>query len=177
MDLERAAQVAIQASRLDVAETVDVDFPGLRKWFDEPSAVCLSRLRCSIMKVSDPGARKVMWTVFAETIRLSSNSRTSTYKLHMRPQGDRVDAERVVANFETSLRGALQRVDQYRFEIEARGAVQPDVRLICGDARQAEIGGTDDAHPILMTSPPMGTTRQRSRMGSSPTWLCAGFRP
>jgi hypothetical protein len=46
------------------------------------------------MQVGAAGARKVMWTVFAETVRLCSNSRTSTYKLHIRKSEDRAAAER-----------------------------------------------------------------------------------
>ncbi|PIU04877.1 MAG: hypothetical protein COT28_21280 [Methylobacterium sp. CG08_land_8_20_14_0_20_71_15] len=155
-NVERAAVTTIQALRSDIVETVDVDFPWLSKWFDEPAARCLSRLRRSILAVPDQPARKVMWTVFAETIRVSSNSRTSTYKLHMRPEGDRVDPERIVANFEGALRQTLQRVRDYQALIAGRPESDPDIRILCDDVRRADIGTKDDRHRILVTSPPYG---------------------
>ena len=97
-----------------------------------------------------------MWTVFAETIRVSSNSRTSTYKLHMRPEGDRVDPERIVANFEGALRQTLQRVRDYQALIAGRPESDPDIRILCDDVRRADIGTKDDRHRILVTSPPYG---------------------
>ncbi len=156
-DVEGAVEATVQGYRIDATETIDVDFPGLGKWFDEPSAVCLSRIRRSILKVEDEGARKVMWTAFAETIRLSSNSRTSTYKLHVRPEGDRVGAARVLANFEASLGETLERVHGYRRQVGERGGRRPRVDLICGDVRRAELGtGSGGGHRILITSPPYG---------------------
>ncbi len=155
-NIERAAQVVIQACRFDILDRVDVDFPGLSKWFDLPVAACLSRLRRSIMQVADIGARKVMWTVFAETIRLGSNSRTSTYKLHIRPVGDRVDAQRIVSTFENAMRETLARVAEYRDALARRAAKQPDVRLICGDVRHADLDVGSDVHSVIVTSPPYG---------------------
>ena len=175
-DVEGAVEVTIQACRLDLGETVDVDFPSLGKWFDEPSAVCLSRIRRSIQKIGEEGARKVMWMAFAETIRLSSNSRTSTYKLHVRPEGDRVNADRVMANFETSLSETLERVRGYRCEVESRGYRRPSVDLICGDVRRAEFRATSRGHRILITSPPYGDNHTTIPYGQS-SYLAMSWIP
>lgn len=155
-NVEGAAVTALNALRRDIDETIDVDFPWLSKWFDEPAARCLSRLRRSILAVPDQAARKVMWTIFAETIRVSSNSRTSTYKLHMRPEGDRVAPERIVANFECALRLTLQRVRDYQALIADRREGSPDIRILCGDVRHAAVGADGDDHRIVVTSPPYG---------------------
>ena len=64
-DVEGAAQTVLAALRRDVCETVDVEFPGRTKWFDNASAVKFSVLRRAIMQVGAVGERKVMWTVFA----------------------------------------------------------------------------------------------------------------
>ncbi|WP_244496474.1 hypothetical protein [Methylobacterium indicum] len=175
-NMERAAVTTIQGYRFDTRETADVDFPWLSKWFDEPAVICLSRLRRAIMEVSDPGARKVMWTVFAETIRVSSNSRTSTFKLHMRPPDDRVPPERIVVNFENALRQTLQRVEEYRSLIAARPEAQPDIRLLCGDVRKTEIGNPGDGHRILVTSPPYGDNHTTIPYGQF-SYLAMGWIP
>ena len=72
IDIEGAAQSLLAALRLDIHETIDVDFPGRSKWFDDPSAIKFSVLRRAIMQLPGSGERKVMWTVFAETVRLCS---------------------------------------------------------------------------------------------------------
>lgn len=155
-DIEGAAQAVLSALRRDVCEEVDVEFPGRAKWFDDESAIKFSMLRRAIVQVESQGARKVMWTVFAETVRICSNSRTSTYKLHMRAPGDRVSADRVLEAFENNLRQALARVREYREIISARGEARPSVRIICGDARTAALEWDTKDHQVLVTSPPYG---------------------
>ncbi len=155
-DVEGAAQTVLAAIRLDVCEAVDVEFPGRSKWFDDPSAVKFSVLRRAIMQVGAIGERKVMWTVFAETVRQCSNSRTSTYKLHIRASDDRVAAERVLETFETNLRQALVRVREYRDLLGDRQGERPSVLIICEDARKAKLHWARADHQVLVTSPPYG---------------------
>ncbi|NTJ35889.1 hypothetical protein G6K86_30200 [Agrobacterium rhizogenes] len=154
-DITAAANATLQAIRFDVQETVDVDFPGLTKWFDVSAALQLSRIRRAITQVPDQAARKVVWTVFTETIRLSSNSRTSTYKLHMRAEGDRVAADRILQIFEDSLRKTLLQVAAYRKLIGDRPR-RPDIKILCGDARAITLDQKPSHHNILVTSPPYG---------------------
>jgi len=155
-DVEGAAQTVLAALRRDVCETIDVEFPGRTKWFDDVSSVRFSILRRAIMQVAAIGERKVMWTVFAETIRLCSNSRTSTYKLHIRKTDDRVAAEKVLETFETHLRQALVRVREYRGLLGERSGDRPSVRIICDDARKAALDWASSDHQVLVTSPPYG---------------------
>lgn len=156
VDVEGAAQTVLSALRRDVCEAIEVEFPGRTKWFDDESAVKFSILRRAIVQVEDKDARKVMWTVFAETVRLCSNSRTSTYKLHIRAPGDRVAADSVLQTFETNLRQSLVRVREYRALIDTRGEKRPSVRIICDDARKAALDWPATDHQLLVTSPPYG---------------------
>lgn len=155
-DIEGATQTVLSALRGDVCDTIDVDFPGREKWFDDESAMRFSSLRRAITQVQNKGARKVMWTVFAETVRLCSNSRTSTYKLHIRAPGDRVDADRVLLTFETNLRQSLMRIKDYRELIGSQSKKRPSVRIICDDARKVSLEWQSTDHQVLVTSPPYG---------------------
>ncbi len=156
VDVEGAAQTLLDSLRTDVREEIDVDFPGRTKWFDDASARKFSLLRRSILSVADIEARKVMWTVFAETVRQCSNSRTSTYKLHIRKPNDRVAADKVIAAFESNLRQALLRVRDYRAMLSARNTVRPLVKILCEDARHANLDWPAAEHQVLVTSPPYG---------------------
>lgn len=156
-DVDTAAEKVVMAVRSDLNETIDVDFPNRSKWFADDTAIYICRIRRAICNLPDLAARKVMWTVFAETIRMSSNSRTSTYKLHVRPEGDEVNGTTVAHNFATSLRHTLMRVREYRASLAiARRGHTPTILLACGDARKVYVGGKTEGHQILITSPPYG---------------------
>ncbi len=68
----------------DRSTKIEADFPTLDKWFKPTIAVELSKLVRAIRKESRLAIRRFFWVVLAETVRVSSNDRTSTFKLHMR---------------------------------------------------------------------------------------------
>jgi hypothetical protein len=69
----------------DKSESLEADFPGLYKWFKPNVAIELSKINRAIKKVSNIHIRRFFWVILAETVRLTSNDRTSTFKLHIRP--------------------------------------------------------------------------------------------
>lgn len=155
-DVQAAAEIVIRYLRTDIQESIDVEFANRAKWFSDETAMYLSRLRRAIELVPDQAPRKVLWTAFAETVRRSSNSRTSTYKLHIREESDLVDADRVLPMFEEILRETLRRVERYRKEHVSIRARRPKVEIICSDVRRARIKNDLRTHEILVTSPPYG---------------------
>lgn len=155
IDVEEAAAIVLSSLRSDVEDTIEVDFPNRSKWFSDESALSFSRIRRAILKVADVGARKLMWTVLAETVRLCSNSRTSTYKLHIRPPEERVDARKVIETFEAGIKQALVRVADYRATVAPR-LRKPSVKILCADVRRAPLCWDTPEHQILVTSPPYG---------------------
>ncbi|WP_155831830.1 hypothetical protein [Hylemonella gracilis] len=155
-DVNGAAKTVIHYLRTDIQETIDVEFNNRSKWFSDESAMHLSRVRRGIEQVADRAARKVLWTAFAETVRKSSNSRTSTYKLHIRKDDELVEGSRVASIFEDVLRQTLYRIEEYRKEHLAGRARKPKVRIICSDVRVAKLGKSAKQHDILVTSPPYG---------------------
>lgn len=70
----------------DRSTKIEADFPTLDKWFKPAIAVELSKLVRAIRKEPRLAVRRFFWVVLAETVRVSSNDRTSTFKLHMRKQ-------------------------------------------------------------------------------------------
>ena len=156
IDIEGAAQTLLAALRRDVQETIDVDFPNRAKWFDDPIAIKFSVLRRAIMQIPRTDERKVMWTVFAETVRLCSNSRTSTYKLHIRKPNDRVAPDKVIEIFEANLRKTLVRAHEYLTQLRSRTTDRPAVKIICEDVRKVTLNWSSSDHQVLVTSPPYG---------------------
>jgi hypothetical protein len=83
--LTDSLQRAVHYAREDTSEIIEVSFKGWNKWFRTDVAIRLSKLRRAIIQEPLLDHRRVLWLVLAETIRLTSNDRTSTYKLHARP--------------------------------------------------------------------------------------------
>lgn len=86
--LEEKAQEVVESAAEDNKRTVGAHFPNRPKWFQPGVAVELSRLRRAIRGESAGWARKFFWVALAVTVRLKSKSRTSTYKLHIRPAAE-----------------------------------------------------------------------------------------
>lgn len=68
----------------DSRKKIEAEFPGLEKWFNSHVSTELSKIRRTIRKEKALWARRFFWIALAETVRLSSNSRTATFKLHIR---------------------------------------------------------------------------------------------
>ncbi len=79
-DLEKI----IDEIKNDNKEEIEVNFNNIDKWFKKDIQIELSKIRRAIKKQKNIFSRRFFWVVFAETIRLTSNDRTSTYKLHVR---------------------------------------------------------------------------------------------
>lgn len=156
-DVGAGADRVERALNLDRGRRIDVDFPNLEKWFSEEAARALSRIRRSIQSVPNRTVRLFFWSVFAETIRLCSNSRTSTYKLHIRPNQNGCTAGDVL---ETFRRQSSDAVDRARWATPSRtsradtGSIAP--RIVCGDSRTVRIPLNGDAPVAVVTSPPYG---------------------
>ena len=159
--LSEAVEDVLVWAGSDRGRRFEARFPRLRKWFGSKAITELSRIRRAIRRVDHTWCRRVLWTGLAETVRLTSNSRTSTFKLHVRSADD-LEARTVrpldvfssvVANMcerlseeAETLReaGHLTRGGYYRGEVEIR----------LGDST----AGTGDrvAHDLVVTSPPYG---------------------
>lgn len=72
--------VVAAARRSTIVE--EHSFTGVEKWFQPIVREELSKLRATIQAVGDLEMRRFLWVCLAETVRLVSNSRTSTVKLH-----------------------------------------------------------------------------------------------
>lgn len=63
-------------------------FQKIDKWFQPNVKVELSMIKTAIEEESLLWIRRFFWLTLAETVRQTSNSRTSTYKLHIRKESD-----------------------------------------------------------------------------------------
>ena len=83
--LEKSKERVFAAITADTLTGIEADFPNIDKWFQPQVKVELGRIRRAIRAEGELWVRRFLWVALAETVRLTSNSRTSTYKLHIRP--------------------------------------------------------------------------------------------
>lgn len=155
------AQVAREAE-VNRRDKIECALPNREKWFQADVAVELSRLRRAIRRQSDLWVRRFLWVTLAETVRVTSNDRTSTYKLHARP-ADEVAKRTLspVALFREIGRVSADSFAEFRRELRQRDKVKSgkytgktDVRI--GDTRELQDEWSDQTFDLIMTSPPYG---------------------
>ncbi|MEV7408909.1 hypothetical protein AB0O04_13575 [Streptomyces althioticus] len=143
----------------DTSDEIEVEFHNRDKWFRADVTRDLSKLKRAISAERSKAMRQAFWVAMAETIRLVSNSRTSTVKLHSYSV-DEIDA-RQIDTIGTFLRISASLIEQLRDQAEtlSRGfRKNPNLRISCsvGDARNMPAKKNRAAADILMTSPPYG---------------------
>lgn len=129
-------------------------FANSDKWFTDDVAHELSRLRRSIVIEDDAVTRRFLWVCLAETVRLVSNSRTSTFKLHVYSAEDMSKRKPQALEMFTAIgeANATRAAEHWQMLRQPHGS--SSVSIIRGSVLdEATIPLRADA---LMTSPPYG---------------------
>lgn len=80
-------EIEILRQRITNDTSTDIiEFENREKWFRDDIAQSLSKIRRAIVQVEDKNNRLFFWCMMCDIIRRYSNSRSSTYKLHIKPQ-------------------------------------------------------------------------------------------
>jgi site-specific DNA-adenine methylase len=139
--------------------SVDLKFNGLDKWFRLDVQIQLARIRRGIKKEPNLWARRFFWVALAEVARLTSNSRTSTFKLHARKADETIARILDPIRLFTKIlnRNANHFYEQARELAESgllsKGRYIKNVEVILGDSKEVSSAQKSD---IIITSPPYG---------------------
>ena len=144
--------------REDSSAEAAVEFRNLEKWFAPHVIEGLSRLRRAIIRRSRASTRRFWWVALAETVRLSSNSRTSTVKLHLRPAQEIENRPMPVSVFEEVARRNLRVLAEQEALLLERNLLagktySGTVSLKVGSVTETKWRRVAD---VMMTSPPYG---------------------
>lgn len=146
----------------DKKRSYEVTFSGQSKWFTKGASIGLSRIHRAIQHQDDLWIRRFSWLSMAETIRRCSNSRTSTYKLHIKPESE-IDTTTtsVIQTFSAVIKANVQRVlDQQQLFIKnsvlENGLYRGQVKINFQDVTCLDTSQAQDRFDLLFTSPPYG---------------------
>lgn len=140
--------------------TVAVTFRNIDKWFNPDIQIDLSKIRRAIQTVDSQLIRYFLWVIMSEVIRIGSNDRTSTFKLHRRSEEDiqkrKVD---VIKDFRTQVSRGVEDIANYWEKLSKENGqaginrnVEADIRW--GDTKESI--ETTTRFDLLVSSPPYG---------------------
>lgn len=132
---------------IEKAPEYDFEFHNINKWFRADVIYSLKKIRWAITQISSKRNRAFFWIVFANIIRKYSNSRSSTYKLHIK---DIVDINKLQNNLIRDFQKQVENNYQ-KFTLKA-----PNVTLLKGDILKMSRKLGDRSMDLTITSPPYG---------------------
>lgn len=144
----------------DSSSEIEVSFNNIDKWFEKDVQIELSKLRRAIKQINEKYIRRFFWVVLAETIRLTSNDRTSTYKLHQRPLEEIKKRNFcAISEFEKLTQRSISDIQKFSAELEAKGLLNnyrftKNVRICWGNT--AHSIDSNLKYNLLVSSPPYG---------------------
>lgn len=125
------------------------DFKNINKWFKKDIILSLSVIRQAILGEQDDGIRRFFWCCFAETVKKYSNTRTSTFKLHINEE------EKIEALVDDSIDFFKRHMlDHYRKVLRKRDS--KDICIKCGDSKELLNTLQKNSVDLICTSPPYG---------------------
>ena len=144
----------------DHASDIEIEFEKRDKWFTKDVLVELSIIRRAIMKEKSKRVRCFFWLAMVDTVRATSNSRTSTFKLHIRTQTDiasRTTSPKLV--FLRKVDDNLLRLQELQVALDSQKKLNrfsyiESINIKCKDIVK---GGIFQNHKydLLITSPPV----------------------
>jgi len=159
-ELDEAEARIINSINIDQSHFIEVTFPNIDKWFTKNVQIDLSKIFRAINKEPIIKIRKFFWVVLAEVIRLTSNDRTSTFKMHMRSLEDiRTREISVLKTFASVSKKNIKNISDYIAVLSLKGYIKEgkylkETEVIWGDTNK-EIRTTKSFN-LLVTSPPYG---------------------
>ncbi|MEA4900734.1 hypothetical protein [Desulfitobacterium sp.] len=165
INVEMLEQHAAQlVTNIEQANNIpNYQFKGIEKWFTAQAISDLSEIRAAIMQDDNLKIRRFFWATFCEIVRMVSNSRDCTYKLHIKDAKD-IEAydKDAIALFKETLNFNVSKHNEFYSTLKQRGYIKRDgvsykgsVKVILGDCI-AYLQHTKKKFDLIFTSPPYG---------------------
>ncbi len=144
----------------DNSNEIDITFFGRDKWFIPRVQKELCKIRRSIKNEKSKWARKFFWVALSNTVRLTCNSRSSTYKLHIK-QNEKIESVgSPVSIFSNILIRNFKLKKEQQKIIKSNGYLKgsnhsSNITLAVEDVKQTK-SSLQRQYDLIVTSPPYG---------------------
>ena len=162
-DLQRKADDLKNSIASRKNNTPKHQFNGIDKWFTEKAITDLSIIRSNILKEKDIVFRRFFWATFCEVVRVVSNSRDCTYKLHIKEEKDIENYDKdAIEIFNSTLDFNVKKYISFYNTLNELGYITKEgdkykgnVQIVLGDSIQY-LNKTRRKFDLVLTSPPYG---------------------
>lgn len=151
----------------DSTEVIDKNFFGIDKWFKKETSIELSKIVRAIRKEKRLSVRRFYWVILAETVRVCSNDRTSTFKLHIRSESE-INQRNIssIDFFKKHFIKCLEDIEQYSTLLSnqqkiSKGAYINKIKICLEDTKNKinVLNKEDELFDLVITSPPYGDNK------------------
>ena len=158
--LQHSLQRIKKLIQIDSSDSIDINYYNLDKWFKKEVQISFSKIRRAIINEKNADYRRFFWVVMSETIRIGSNDRTTTFKLHQRSKEElakrNVD---VIKEFLNLADRSIADLKLYSDKLTEEGHLQDGhyngISVIRWGNTQKNISA-DEKFDLLVSSPPYG---------------------
>lgn len=146
-----------------INEIKPYEFNGIDKWFTKKAISDLSKIRKSIVDEESIEYRRFFWATFCEVVRIVSNSRDCTYKLHIKEKTDIDNYDKdAVEIFKSTLQYNSEKYNEFYTELRKRGHLKRDglsyrgrIKVVLSDSIEY-LNHSKQKYSLVLTSPPYG---------------------
>ena len=144
----------------DTSIKKEVCFHNIDKWFKNDVQIELSSIHRAISQEPNLALRQFLWITLAEVIRLTSNDRTSTFKMHIRSKDELKNRNlSPIKYFFSILKRSITDLNDFSSvlinnELIKENKYIKDVDVAWGDS--LNVINTEKSFDLLITSPPYG---------------------
>ncbi|GAA5269424.1 site-specific DNA-methyltransferase [Vibrio cholerae] len=143
----------------DHSTVIAVKFDGINKWFLDDVQRELSAIYRAIKSEPSKWARKVFWLAMASTVRAVCNSRSSTYKLHIKSDKQMESIASPIEVFEKKIRKNIEGMAEQKKVLNENKVLRTSVSIsdvvIKNIDTAGELKGLELCD-LLVSSPPYG---------------------
>ncbi|WP_027858483.1 DNA methyltransferase [Marinobacterium jannaschii] len=157
--LKDKSEKILDTIKNDLSDEVSVEFSGIDKWFTFTAKVELSVIHRAIKKEPSKWARKVFWLSMSSTVRAVCNSRSSTYKLHIKSDDQIETIPSAIEVFEKRLRKNIERIEAQKKILKERNVLKMASSISNIVIKNTDASGkirTPYKYDLLVSSPPYG---------------------
>ncbi|MDB5227810.1 MAG: hypothetical protein JWN78_2003 [Bacteroidota bacterium] len=151
----------------DKSRVIEAKFKSRNKWFKNNVSIELSRIVRAIRQEPRLAIRRFYWVNLAEIVRITSNDRTSTFKMHARAL-DEIEKRNLspIVEFKTHLLQSIEDLELYRQLLLksnqlSKGSYKGEIQFSLQDSSKKIItrNNSNNFYDLLVTSPPYGDNK------------------
>lgn len=157
--MKEKAELVLNNIKKDSLNDVEVEFEGIDKWFSYDTKIQLSAIYRAIKNEPSKWKRKILWLSMSSTVRAVCNSRSSTYKLHVKPIEEIEKIPSAIEVFEKKLRKNIENIAEQKSVFEKNNVLKrakASSRVKIKNADSAYKIRSSVQYDLLISSPPYG---------------------